>query len=858
MNAEILEAARQAIAHGYSPIPIKVDGTKRPNGRWKHRMTDPPTPAEVDATFAGRDALGLVCGTVSGNLELLEFEGRALHLFPLYREACATAGIGEVLDQVIAGYAEETPGGGLHLLYRCDRPVDGNQKLARRPATDDELAENPKEPVKVLIETRGEGGFVVVAPSNGGAHSTGKPWVLRRGGLDQVTTVTLEERNQLLTVARTFDQMPVERPAPTKIQKSLNVGNGDSWMDAIAAAFNDATTWPQLLEPEGWTFSHRSAEVDHWTRPGKQTKDGHSATVNATGTDRLIVHSSSVAGFELSPTSYDRFGAWAILHHGGDRQAAALAARADGHGPPLEDLVLVDEDGLAVLAGGEGAGEWPDPRPFGVTIANLPRFPLDTLPSWMTRQVDDVARQLQVPVDLPALLAIGALATVVAGKARLTVADGWVEQLNLYLAVAMPPSSGKSPAAKAMLAPVEELEAELVASHKTAAAEAAQRKKIAEKRAKDLETKAAKTGEPVDIDAAVRAFLDVDNHETPASPRLLSDDATPEALTAVLATNGGRITIASTEGGLFELMTGRYSDGRANLDVYLKAWSSDSIRVDRIGRPPIHIPHPIVTVALAVQPDVLRALADRPELAGRGLTARFMYALPTDLVGRRDLTKPRDHNALVRLGYSEQLITIGRRYAHALMPADLRLAPDAAAHYGMWRQTLEARRTPDGDLRHVAEWTGKLEGTVLRVAGLLHIADGQAANQPVDHPTLRRAIAIGDYWLQHALTIHRMWREDRAVDDAHTIITWALEYTDGTFSRRDIAAALNRFRDDPPLTAALQALVDHDWMRTDDGEPIEVRRGRGKTGQRYLLHPYARTLLNGLNGRTDPEEVENA
>lgn len=866
MSDQILTTARLALEHGMCPVPPRNDGTKAPAGKWKQRQTVRPTLDELEREFADAHGIGLVCGAISGNLEMLEFEGRAAHLWPLYVAACRNAGHGDLIDQVATGYFETTPSGGGHLLWCCTGAVDGNLKLARR--IDPDTAE-----IEVLIETRGEGGYVVIAPSNGATHPTGLPWVLKAGGLDQVATITPEQRLALLDIARTFDQLPDTPPASTP-SRTQNEGSPeqartapiqaspDSWMDATQEAFNQATTWAALLGAHGWTHHHHAGGVDYWTRPGKETRDGHSATTNANGTDRLIVFSSSVGDFRTADgngpaPSYDRFAAWATLEHGGDRHTAALAARRDGHGPPLEQHTVVDEAGLQELANGDDE-PWPAPQPLGIHVGPLPGFPIDTLPTWITQQAHDVARQLQVPVDLPALLAIGALSAAVAGKARLQVADGWREHLNIYLAIAMPPSSGKSPAAKAMFHPVEELEAELTALHKQAAAEANQRKKIAEKRAKDLEAKAAKTGTKADVDAAVQAFLDAENAELPKSPRLLSDDATPEALTRVLADNDGRITIASTEGGLFELMTGRYSDGRANLDVYLKAWSNDPIRVDRIGRPPVHIPQPVVTVALAVQPDVLRALGDRPELAGRGLTARFMYALPVDLVGQRDLTTPRDHSHIARRTYNEQLLGIGRRFARAQHPSDLRLAPDAAALYGTWRQSLEERRRPDGDLRPYAEWTGKLEGTVLRVAGLLHIADDKRSNEPVDHETMTRAITIAGYWLHHALAVHQMWKQDPVVADAHRILAWIDKKQLTTFKHRELMTGVHALRDDgktktaPQAHAALQRLMDDGWLRTDDRRPVEPKRGSGHTAQGYLVHPHTSRAFRSFNPIDDP------
>ncbi|HVV37967.1 MAG TPA: bifunctional DNA primase/polymerase [Acidimicrobiales bacterium] len=100
--------------------------------------------------------------------------------------------------------------------------------------------------------------------------------------------------------------------------------------DASAAprpgdVFNATTSWSDVLEPHGWRFVGQRGDLGYWCRPGKRA--GVSATTNALGTDRLHVFTSSAPPL-LADTSYDRFGAFAALHYGGDLTAAARALRA--------------------------------------------------------------------------------------------------------------------------------------------------------------------------------------------------------------------------------------------------------------------------------------------------------------------------------------------------------------------------------------------------------------------------------------------------------------------------------------------------------------------------------------------------
>jgi hypothetical protein len=250
-----------------------------------------------------------------------------------------------VLERVRHGYCEATPGGGVHLLYRCAE-VAGNTRLARTPEG------------LPLIETRGEGGFTVLAPSGGPVHRSGKPWVLLRGSLAEVVTLDPDERAALLDLCRAFDQAPSEHEGghehegqgepPERherpLERPLSAAEGSGavidptrWVDATEAAYNEATSWAGVLD--GWTLHHEAGGIAYWTRPGKATRDGYSATTNATGADRLIVFSSSVPGFvpwsgNGPATSYNRFGATAVLRYGGDRLAAARALRSMGYGPP--------------------------------------------------------------------------------------------------------------------------------------------------------------------------------------------------------------------------------------------------------------------------------------------------------------------------------------------------------------------------------------------------------------------------------------------------------------------------------------------------------------------------------------------
>lgn len=326
----ILQTALALHAAGCAPLPIRPDGSKAPAVPWAAYRTQAPT---VDALhdWFGRldtDGLGIVTGTASGNLEMLEVEGRAAHLLGEIAEHLAAHDLADIWARINAGWVEVTPGGGMHWHYRVTGgPARPNTKIARRPATPTELADNPAEKVKVLIETRGEGGFTVLAPSGGRTHRTGAPWTRVAGGPTTIPTITAEQRDALHAVLRLLDQMPTPEPAaPPTLPGHTTSGTrpGDD--------YDTRTTWDEILVPRGWTKGRKLGAGWAWTRPGKDPRDGISATTGTRGdgADRLYVFSTATE-FDVEKP-YGKFAAYALLEHGGDYTAAARTLSTAGYG----------------------------------------------------------------------------------------------------------------------------------------------------------------------------------------------------------------------------------------------------------------------------------------------------------------------------------------------------------------------------------------------------------------------------------------------------------------------------------------------------------------------------------------------
>lgn len=312
-------AAREFLAEGIGLVAVIPDGSKRPVGKWKEFQERRATTAELDTWYAPGSTLGVavVTGAVSGNLEMAEVEGRATDRIPEIAQLAQDTGLGELWARLCGGWLEQSPSDGWHWLYRVDWPegtkTPGNQKLAKGANGE------------VLAETRGEGGYCIVAPTNGSVHPTGKPWTRIVGGPGSVPRVSVDEREAFHALLATLQpQTPTvgfNQPHRTPIQQTGSTSPGDD--------FEQQIDWAEILQPKGWTLVTQHGQTRHWRRPGKSI--GMSATTgHAEDRDRLFVFTTSTEFKQETP--YTKFGAYALLNHGGDFKAAAAALRTQGFG----------------------------------------------------------------------------------------------------------------------------------------------------------------------------------------------------------------------------------------------------------------------------------------------------------------------------------------------------------------------------------------------------------------------------------------------------------------------------------------------------------------------------------------------
>ena len=648
---------------------------------------------------------------------------------------------------------------------------------------------------------------------------------------------------------------PPTSTTPPAARPVLRIADDSS----IADWFSRSVSWNDILGPAGWLRVDSDGDSDgsKWRHPNASAKQSSSIRhgclfVYSPNTDFDVTEDGDASG-------YTRFRAWAILEHGGDLSAAARAAREMRDGPSSFDVFggaisapMVTP--AAVVSDDDAADDdWPAPIPVGASSELPPAFPVDVFPAWIAEHIVQVANELQVPVDLPAALAVVALAVCCAKRAELRVARVWIEPLCLYIVVGMPPGAGKSPAVRFMLGRLEAHERQLRDAAIPAISEAETKRAILDK----AQRRAIEKGETAQALSIGDEMLML---RVPIEPRLFVDDVTIEKLSDLLNEQGGRLALVSTEGGLFDQMAGRYGDKgtKANLDPYLQMWSGDTVRVDRMGRGAVVVERPALTIGLTVQPAVLASLGDRPELRGRGLTARFMFALPPSNVGWRNMViGDGDVDDIIADRYDDQMLALWRKLeGNGTNPVRLNLSVEARERFMNWRQALEVQRRPGGELAQLSEWSTKVESSVARLSGLLHLAHGFNADQVVSDATMAAAITVGEYWIAHAKAVYALWDIDKEAAAAGVVLGWLAEHGQGEVSVRDIYAAhRSLFPRATDVAAPLALLVERGWLRPLFDGPLVVGK-RGVPSPRFAVHPRISSYIRNNHARMRELRVE--
>lgn len=465
---------------------------------------------------------------------------------------------------------------------------------------------------------------------------------------------------------------------------------------------------------------------------------------------------------------------------------------------------------------------WEDPIYFD--DGQTPEIPSKLLPNVCGDFAHALATATETAESLSVMTILGVLAAATSKYFMVTPKPGWQEPLNLYTLIALPPANNKSYVLKSCTKPLIDWELEQSVLLEQEIKRAHSVRKSQEKIIEGLRVKVAKEK---DVELQKKLIEEIAQQETslvnpPLLPQLFANDATPESLAMNAYEQDGTFALFSDEGGILDTLGGLYSNGLANIDIFLKGIDGGNIRVRRKDRS-FNL-NPYLTVVLAVQPAIIEKLGNKKSFYGNGAFERFLYVLPKSKLGfRTHDTSPIPSN--VYEDYCQKIRSILNLRAKLKSQQQTHLLQLSHGAFEIWshfQKIIEHDLRPNGRLSSCLGWGGKICGFALRIAGLLHVAENESLSSHIQEENMHNAIDIAYILTDHALKAYDLLGVDETHEDAKVVFNWILTNGNNQFRKTDLILAMRKYRKlgkSEQLQKALKVLIDRNLISTPQKLP---------------------------------------
>lgn len=461
--------------------------------------------------------------------------------------------------------------------------------------------------------------------------------------------------------------------------------------------------------------------------------------------------------------------------------------------------------------------EWVEPIPLNKTPHVL-SFPQNIFPLWLESFVNQVARALEVPIELPGICAIVMLAICFQKRFTIRVNANYVEPLSIHAAVGQESGSRKSAVLKMFSVPLNRFESMERERLQPEIIDGERRRDLLLKQIASLQGKLASKinlSAQADLDSC---YKDLDALKIPVSPMLTVGDITPEALAGMLANQKGRLAVVSAEGAFLEILQGRYNDTPA-VEACLQGHAGELLKIHRASKekPPILIDCPALSLLFCIQPCMIATFGKNATLAGKGLLSRIIFVLPVSTLGSRSHDKepvPEDVIAEYHRRITEFLYLPENQneVTGEIVAEEIQCEQIVRDDLRNFNRRLEPDLASGGRLRdqsgYLSGFAGKAGGLALRVAGLLALADGRRV---ILHEDFERGRQFTEFAISHALQVSGIVSEDPATTAAKRVLGWLKRKNCPHFTCRELHQDLRMKSSEQ--TGPLNLLVEHGFIR---------------------------------------------
>lgn len=495
--------------------------------------------------------------------------------------------------------------------------------------------------------------------------------------------------------------------------------------------------------------------------------------------------------------------------------------------------------------------------------AALPAFPLDKLPEWIKRYIENFSENTGISKDFCAACVLGAVSTVICGHLQVFFNGTHYEPAQLYTAFVGASGSMKSTAVKQFVGPARtwmyEKNAEVTEYNSGILEEIA---RLEDKLAKEKKkmTQTVKDQSPWRNDAVkaqaatiedIKAQIEQKKGTLKTQFPVPFSDVTPEALIHAARKTNGATTIATSEGNIINVLTGRsYNQrgGTPNMDYFLNAYDGEPYHQYRVTTGEIDLPRVDNSMVIAMQPALLETLCNSPDATGRGLLQRFLLFAPDDPNTFIDHTLPNSSNRKLSEEWNKHICAIAERImkpdAVNLTTFDLDMFADKTIRE-FWNyegELLQARGATEDE--SITGWISKLHGKALRLAAILALLEDPEAYSISEKVAQTAVDLLKEYFIPHYFAV--VGSIDNLSKEARQIANWIIRHANSTgerdrFQGRELqqyVRHLNAFKGKygkENYQTAMAELIEKNFIRP--GVPEKGPSGRGKPAHTWQVNP---------------------
>ena len=760
----VLSSAQAYLDAGFSPIPVKLDGTKSPTGSWSRFQTYPPTSGEVQSMFTPGPGIAVVAGKVSQFLEAIDIDSE--DLYEPFIKALEKSSSREFIESLCI---IKSPRPGYQIWYRCPSGIEAGKKLAMS-----------KDGRKTLIESRGEGNYLIAPGSPARVHKNNVEYQVISGDHLDPPIISAAERELLIQCAKSFHQQK------TSTQPNENSDNFDKRYNHIIQEYNESSTWQEILESNGFVRKRIDGFQEHYQKPDSSNSGEH-LTTNHEGKDLLWCFSTSCPPFEEN-RYYNKFQTYSLLNHGGKNDEACLELLRQGHG-------------------------WKEQKPLMRVVPPSEVFPVEALGPILGDAAREMAKVIQAPLAICCQSVLAAASLAVQGHGNIVI-DGRSSPLSEFFLSIAPSGERKSAVDKSALAAHRDFQEKLREQYKAKELEYRNSLEVYECSRKNILKGKEEAGKK-------KSSLDKLGQppKRPPSPIMFVEEPTYEGLVKLLEDCLPSIGVFSDEGG-------RFIGGHAmNKDNVMKTvagfngmWDGMPITRSRAqdGNSVLHGRR--VSMHLLMQPAVSQQLFSNNLILDQGLLSRCLISWPESTAGSR---KYRETN----LGQQPAIIAFNQRMSRIcerdlpttpdapqeLKPREISLSSEAKKAWIEFHNENERDLAPEMPFESIRGFANKAPEHAARLAGVISLFEN-IDSSVVSEQHIKSAILLAKYYRSEALRLFHSGALEPDLVLAQMLLDWLKKNSKNEIALTEIyQKGPSAIRQAATSKRLMRILIDHGW-----------------------------------------------